>query len=598
MDRKTAIRLLHLAAPFKWWMLLSALLGFLTIGSSIGLMTAAAWIVASAALHPPIATLDVAIVGVRFFGITRGVFRYLERYVSHQTTFRLLARLRVWFYEQIEPLAPARLMQVRSGDLLTRAVNDINTLENFYLRVIAPPAVALMVGGVMVVFMAYYDVRLALALIACLVLAGIGVPLLTSALSRQAGRAIITTRADLNVALIDGVQGLADLLAYGAQHRQVEQVRQLNRMLQRHQARMAAIAGLSTALISLLTSAAAILTLVIAIPLVHGGGLDGVILAVLVLAALTSFEAVQPLPAAYQYLSSNLEAARRLFELVGKESGAHSVGAYCNTPLSGAACCAPTTISHPPIQRVDQIAVQNLKFRYGPGEPLALDGVSFTLGVGKMLAVVGASGAGKSTLVNVLLRFWDYESGEIRLDGRDLRDYTPEEVRAQMSVVSQNTYLFNDTIRANLRIATADASEDDLIQAAQAAQLHTFIESLPQGYDTWIGEQGLRLSGGERQRLALARAILKDAPIMILDEATANLDTLTERATLHTIYTMLAGRTTLMITHRLIGLEAADEILVLHEGCMVERGRHGDLLQIDGAYRRMWNQQQQAFDPA
>ncbi len=181
-------RLLRLAAPFKWWMLLSALLGFLTIGSSIGLMSAAAWIIASAALHPPIGTLNVAIVGVRFFGISRGVFRYLERYVSHQTTFRLLARLRVWFYEQIEPLAPARLMAYRSGDLLTRAVSDINTLENFYLRVIAPPAVALMVGGVMVVFMARYDLRLALALIACLALAGIGVPLLVQSLSRRAGR--------------------------------------------------------------------------------------------------------------------------------------------------------------------------------------------------------------------------------------------------------------------------------------------------------------------------------------------------------------------------------------------------------------------------
>jgi ABC-type multidrug transport system fused ATPase/permease subunit len=231
----------------------------------------------------------------------------------------------------------------------------------------------------------------------------------------------------------------------------------------------------------------------------------------------------------------------------------------------------------------DQIAVQDLKFRYGPGEPLALDDVTFTLAAGQTLAVVGASGAGKSSLVNVLLRFWDYEGGEIRLDGRDLRDYAPEEARAQMSVVSQNTYLFNETIRANLRIAKADASEEELIRAARAAQLHAFIESLPHGYDTWIGEQGLRLSGGERQRLALARAIL---------------DTLTERAILQTIHTTLAGRTTLMITHRLIGLEAADEILVLRAGRIIERGRHGDLLQIDGAYHRMWDQQRQALDPA
>jgi ATP-binding cassette subfamily C protein CydC len=589
MNRKTAIRLLRLAAPFKWWMLLASLLGFLTIGSSIGLMSAAAWIIASAALHPPIGTLDVAIVGVRFFGITRGVFRYLERYVSHQTTFRLLARLRVWYYEQIEPLAPARLMQYRSGDLLTRAVNDINTLENFYLRVIAPPAVAVMVCGVMVVFMARYDVRLAVALIACLALAGIGVPLLTLALSRRAGHAIITTRADLNVALIDGVQGMADLLAYGAQDRQFTRVKRLNRELQRRQARRAAVAGLSTALISFLISAAAIITLVIAIPLVRDGELDGVMLAVLVLAAITSFEAVLPLPAAYQHLSSNLEAARRLFELV--EAGptpVNSVGAYCNTPL-------PDNRSHTPVPQANLITVQDLRFRYGPGEPLALDGVSFMLGAGQTLAVVGASGAGKSTLVNVLLRFWDYEGGEIRLGGRDFREYIPEETRALMSVVSQNTYLFNATIRDNLRVAKPEASPNELIQAAQGAQLSEFIDTLPQGFETWIGEQGLRLSGGERQRLAIARAILKDAPILILDEITANLDTLTERAILHTIHTTLAGRTTLMITHRLVGLEGADEILVMHAGHVVERGRHSDLLQIDGYYHRMWKLQSSAI---
>jgi ATP-binding cassette subfamily C protein CydC len=579
-------RLFHLAAPFKWWMLLAALLGFLTIGSSIGLMSAAAWIIASAALHPPISTLNVAIVGVRFFGISRGVFRYLERYVSHQTTFRLLARLRVWFYEQIEPLAPARLMSYRSGDLLARAVSDINTLENFYLRVIAPPAVAMMVSGVMFVFMGWYDLRLAAALIVCLGLAGVAVPLLAQTLSRRVGSGIVLTRADLNVALIDGVQGLADLLASGAQDRQFARVKSLNRTLQRQQARMAAVTGLHTALTSLLTSAAAIITLVIAIPMVRGGNLDGVKLGVLVLAAITSFEAVLPLPAAYQHLGSSLEAARRLFEIVESRSAASAAP----TKTSERICLDALTE-----QSGTGITVHNLSFRYGPGEPLALDGVSFTLPPGGTLAVVGASGAGKSTLVHVLLRFWDYERGEIWLGGRDLRDYAPDDGRALVGVVSQNTYLFNATIRDNLLIARPDAGDEDLIRAARGAHLHEFIAGLPQGYETWIGEQGLRLSGGERQRLAIARAILKDAPILILDEATANLDTVTERAVLHTIRTTLAGRTTLMITHRLVGLAAADEILVMHAGRIVERGRHNDLLQIDGTYRRMWEYQHQVL---
>ncbi len=582
MNESTAVmrRLLRLAAPFTGWMLLSALLGFATIASGIGLMSAAAWIIASAALHPPISTLDLAIVGVRFFGISRGVFRYLERYVSHQTTFRLLARLRVWFYEGIEPLAPARLVQHHSGDLLARIVADIDTLENVYLRVIAPPLVALMVAASMAVFMAWIDPLLALVVVGCLALAGIGVPLLARWLARDTGRVLVTTRSGLTVTLVDGVQGMADLIAYGAQNRQFAQVKRLNRTLAQHQARMARVAGLQTALLSLITSGAALLVLLVAIPLVRGGTLDGVMLAVLVLAAITSFEAVQPLPAAFQHLSSSLTAARRLFEIVDTPPAVRD-------PLPGERVqAAPGT----PLLRVE-----NLHFRYAPGDAPALNGVSFDLPPGKTLAVVGASGAGKSTLINVLLRFWDYDTGTITLAGHDLRAYDQDDARALFSVVSQRTTLFGGTLRDNLRLANPAAADGDLIRAASAAQLHDFVTTLPHGYDTWIGEQGLMLSGGERQRVAITRAILKDAPILLLDEVTANLDAVTASAVLDTIFTALPGRATLLITHRLAGLDRAGLILVLHEGRIVERGRHADLMQIDGHYRRLWSIQHAAL---
>ena len=315
----------------------------------------------------------------------------------------------------------------------------------------------------MAVFMARYDARLALVLIACLALAGIGVPLLVQTLSRRAGRDLVRLRADLNTALIDGVQGLADLLAYGADQRQRDRVQILSRTLQRQQARLAAVGALSTALLSLITSAAAILTLVITIPLVRSGDLDGVWLAVLVLAAMASFEAVQPLPAAFQHLSANLAAARRLFELVDvpKTDSPQRTQSTQRKAEEGQAEIA--------------ISVRNLTFRYGPDEPLALEDVSFDLPAGRMLAVVGASGAGKSTLVNLLLRFWDADQGEIRLGGRDIRDLPPDVVRAQIGVVGQQTYLFNATIRDNLRLARPDARDEDLIRAAQEAQLHDFI---------------------------------------------------------------------------------------------------------------------------
>jgi ATP-binding cassette subfamily C protein CydC len=347
---------------------------------------------------------------------------------------------------------------------------------------------------------------------------------------------------------------------------------------------MAWISGLNSALGSLLAGLTALVVLVIAIPLVSVGRLEGVELAVLTLAAITSLEAVLPLPGAFQHLSADLEAARRLFEIVD------AAPAVCDPP-------EPFSLS---VDRAQQAApllrVSDLRFRYSPDDPPALDGISFTLLPGRTLAVVGASGAGKSTLVNLLLRFWDYADGRIMLDGRDLHAYAQDDVRALFSVVTQYTYLFNGTVRDNLLIACPNATGDELIRAARQAQLHDFIASLPQGYDTWIGDLGLNLSGGERQRLAIARAILKDAPILILDEATANLDAAMEGEIMRTVQAAMQGRTTLIITHRLARLDAADEILVLRAGRIVEQGRHDELLQMDGYYWSMWEAQNQILE--
>jgi len=566
-------------------MALAVLLGTFTVGSGIGLMAASAWIISSAALRPSIADLQVAIVGVRFFGIARGVLRYLERYLSHQVTFRLLARLRVWFYQSIESLAPARWMQRRSGDLLARAVADIETLQNFYGRVIAPPVIAVLVGALMWTLLRGFDMRLALAFLVVFIAAGVGVPWLTRLLARAAGRRWVTARAELNATLVDGIQGAADLVALGQEATWLDRIESQSRTLTNAQARMAWVSGTQGALINLLTSLAALAVLGVAIPLVNSGQIAGVNLAVIVLAALASFEAVSPLPLAAQHLESTLESARRLFEIVHEgHEGTRMYRACVEVP--------------PSVARGDKVrlSVENLSFRYAPDEPLALDGIRFDLPPGGRVAIVGPSGAGKSTLVNLLLRFWDYQDGSIRLGGRELREYDPDDARRWMGVVSQNTFLFNATIRDNLLIAKPDATRAELDQAARRAQLEPFIRALPQGYETWIGEQGLRLSGGERQRLAIARALLKDAPILILDEATANLDPVTEREVIESVRELMWGRATLIITHRLVGLEDADEILVLQSGRVVERGRHDDLLKANGLYRRMWDVQNQIFD--
>ncbi len=572
-------RLLKLISPFKWWIVLAALLGFATIGSSIGLMATSAYIIAKAALRPSIAVLQVSIVGVRFFGLSRGLFRYAERYVSHQVTFRLLARLRVWFYRNIEPLAPARLLHYRSGDLLSRVVADIDSLEHFYVRVIAPPVVAGLVMLLMWVLLAAFNTWLAAVTLLFLALVGVGLPLLTQRLGRGLGRRLVNTHSDLNATLIDGIQGVAELLLAGRATQHQQQVAHLSRTLTTLQERQARLTGLQTALSGLLINWSTLAILLIAIPLVNQGHLDGVYLALVVLAAIASFEAVTPLPEAWQHLEASLTAARRLLELVDTAPPVPDLPAGSPPP-------APVDFG---------LLVKNLSFRYGPDQPPALDDISFEAPPGKKVAIVGPSGAGKSTILNLLLRFWDYQHGEIRLGGYDLRRYPPDEVRRMLSVVSQQTHLFNGSIRENLLLAWPEATDADLIAAARQAQIHDFIQGLPQGYETWIGEQGLRLSGGERQRLAIARAILKDAPILILDEATANLDPLTEQALLQTIYALTENKTTLMITHRLTRLEQMDHILVLQAGQVVEQGRHQDLLSDGGLYWRMWQSQRQIF---
>ncbi len=588
-------RLLRLVAPLSGWIALSTLLGFLTVASGLGLLGASAYIISAAALQPSIADLQLAIVGVRFFGISRALFRYLERLVSHYTTFGLLARLRVWFYRSLEPLAPARLLRYRSGDLLARIQGDINALEDFYVRSLAPPLVALCVALAAGLYLARFDPSLAFVLWLFMALAGIVVPLLVRWLARRPARRLVEDQAALSAALVDGVQGLADLLAFNAAARQTAHIQALARALARSQGRLARLHGLQAALGLSLTNLALWTALVLAIPLVHGGRLDGVYLAVLVLVVYASFEALLPLPAAAQRLETHLTAAARLFEIVDARPEV----------LPPPEHVFPPRRSSPPERgpRSFDLLVEGLRFAYPPalvggqaetrggGVPWALDGLDLRLRQGGRLALVGPSGAGKSTMFNLLLRFWEYHHGRILLGGQDLRRYDPQALRLRMAVVSQRAYLFSASLYDNLRLARPAASQAQIDAALQAAQLGDFVASLPQGGDTWVGEHGARLSGGERQRLAIARALLRDPPLLLLDEPAAHLDPYTERALLSALERLMDGRTTLLVTHRLIGLERMDQILVLDRGRVIERGTHTHLLNAHGLYRRMWDLQ-------
>ena len=577
--REAVLRRLLSFLDGSWgWVALSVLLGSITVGASVALMGTSSWLISTAALHPSISALEVAIVGVRFFGIARAVFRYLERLVSHNVTFRLLGRLRVWFYERLEPLAPARLMEYRAGDLLARVIGDVNTLENFYVRVISPPLTAVLVCAGTAFFLGFSDPRLALMLIACFATLGIVLPFIVQRVSRGFGPAAIERRADIQVQLVDGIQGLADLLAFGRGAERKERLTDLGRRLGEAQGLLAIATGGQGAAYTFITNCALVLVIWIATPRIAAGEVHGVMLATLILVTAASFEAVAPLPQAAQAWSSAREAARRLFEVVD------AVPAVQET-------AEPQTAVKEP--RAAALEFCDVSFTYPGSTRSALEGISFRLEPGEKLAIVGPSGAGKSTAASLLLRFWEFDGGTICLDGRSIRQYTPDDVREKIAYISPNTYLFNTSVFENLRMARRRVSRQEVERAAQAAQIHDVIVKLPKGYDTLIGEQGLRLSAGERQRLAITRAILKDAPILVLDEPTANLDPQTEAHVLSSLFDVMKHKTSLLITHRLVGLDLMDRILVVDRGRIVESGCQADLLGKHGFYRRFWDLQNQ-----
>ncbi len=572
-----AWRLLELLAPYRGREALAVLLAAATVGAGVGLLATAAYIIAAAALRPSVADLAVAIVGVRFFGLARGVLRYLERHVAHDVTFRLLSRLRVWFYGALEPLAPAALTAERSGDLLARFVGDVDGLQFFFLRGLAPAtAAALVVAGAALGVGALAPAA-GLALLALLLAAGLALPLWVQHLGASPGQALAAARAHLAAEVVDTAQGLPDLLAYGREQSQLGQLAAGDARLAEARAGLASVNALQGALSTLLAGLGGWAVLVLAVPLVRAGSLDGLLLAVLVLAALASFEAVAPLPQAAQQLGQSLAAAGRLF-------------AVADRPPAVTPPAAPV-----PPPRGAELVVEGLRLRYQPDEPPGLVDVSLALRPGRLVAVVGPSGAGKSSLLQALCRFWEYEAGQVWLDGHDLRAYRPEDVRRCLAVVSQRPHLFNGSIADNLRLAKPQATAGELRAVVRTAGLEGLVSTLPEGYDTWVGEAGLRLSGGERQRLALARALLKGAPFLFLDEPTANLDTLSESAILQTIRGLRAERAVLLATHRLLGLAMADEIIVLLDGRVAERGREEELLARGVLYRRLWQAQREAL---
>lgn len=528
--KATFVRLVKLALPFKWWMLLAAFVGFLTVGSGVGLLMTSAYLIARAALHPSVAELQVAIVGVRFFGITRGIFRYIERLISHEVTFRLLAQFRVWFYKSIEPLAPSRLARFKSGDLLSRLVADVESLQNFYVRVLAPPLTAFFVSLLMAMLFGVYSWQLSALLLLFLALAGIGVPLATHVLSRRRNEQLLRWQGEFSALLVESIQGMPDLLVYGQGQRIQARVEALGGRLVMLQKKSSEIHALHEALIGLLANGAVFTILVSAIPLVSNGALDALFLSVLALGTLAAFEAVMPLPDAALHLQENLRAAERLFETADTADGA-------SLPLRPG-----------PMPKSFLIEFRNTDFSYEKEKPI-LSRFNLTIPQGERLLIVGPSGVGKTTLASLMRRFLDVQRGDIFLGGVEIRMFSQARLADIIGYVPQNAHVFSGTIRDNLLLGDEQASEARMLEACRRAHIDDFFRLLPDGFDTWVGEQGVRMSGGERQRLALARAFLKDTPVLILDEPCSSLDADNAQNIFQAINSLPASKTIIVMSH-------------------------------------------------
>jgi ATP-binding cassette, subfamily C, bacterial CydC len=541
----TLRRLLGLADLPRGQLVAAVALGALAVGFGVALMATAGYLISRAAEHPPILALTTTIVVVRFLALARPLARYLERLVSHDLALRALGRIRATVYRRIEPLAPGQLDAYRRGDLVNRLVADVDALQGLYLRGIGPPLVALVVSVACIAVTAALLPGAAAVLALGLALGGIAVPALAARLGRYVGARQAAARGELAGELSEVLRGAPELAAYGREDDAFARVAAADAELRRLARRDAYVAGLAESASVLVAGLTLVGVLGVAVAAHDGGTLDRVLVATLALLAVSSFDAVAPLPAAARELSATLASGSRILELSEREP------VIADQPQPATAPTAPI------------VAFEDVCARYAPTEPAVLEGLDLWLDPGERVALVGPSGSGKTTVTNLLLRFLDPERGRVTIGGRDVRELRQEDVRRTFALAGQEAHLFASTIRENLRLARPDATDDELVDALRRARLADWVASLPDGLDTFVGEEGGQVSGGQRQRLVVARALLADAPVLLLDEPTAHLDPETAEALVGDVFEAAGNRSVLLITHRPEGLDLVDRVVAL-----------------------------------
>ncbi|QFI37498.1 thiol reductant ABC exporter subunit CydC [Moritella marina ATCC 15381] len=567
------VRLMKLLRPQLPLMLLGTFLSIITVMANIGLLAVSGWfitIMAIAGLSGVTANYFTPAAIIRFLAIVRTAGRYAERLLTHKATFNTLAALRYYFYTRLEPLLPYYRVNFKSSDILARLQQDIDELDNFYLRVLLPTLVAIFTIPLVGWGVSFISSDLALVIVAALLIVGFVLPLLILLLSKKRAQQQAKLSSELKIELVDGMASMRELLVYQIAEQYQQTINKISTHYHRSELHLHRLHALATALTFLAINATVFASLYLLVPQVHAGNLQPEFVASAALMILVCFETVINMPLACQILPKVHDSAARLFDIIDK-------------PIPD--------VGGDTLVTAGAVKFNHLTFCYPDGQDQVLNDIELTIEQGKKVAVIGASGAGKSTLVNLLMGFWPVQASGITINDIDLNQLNTESLREHIALMSQNSHLFHATIGDNLRLANPQVTEAQMRDVCETVGLIDFIDELEDGFKTWLGETGSGLSGGQKQRLCLAQVLLRNAQVIILDEPTKGLDRRSERTVIHNLFEQLeqSQQSLLLITHKPLMLQRMDKIIVMDEGRIVAEGSHKTLMETNDYYRTLLN---------